>query len=577
MTEKIFRVDMERLQVKVEEVPAPWRGLGGRALTSTIIATEVPPTCHPLGKHNKLVFAPGLLAGTMASTSGRLSAGAKSPLTGTIKESNAGGTAGQLLARLGVKAIIIEGVPAAGHCYGLHLSADGLVMVPENDLAGFGNFAVIDKLDSTGDLKYGLLSIGPAGERGLIAANISVKDQDGKLRSFGRGGLGAVMGSKGVKYLLINAAGAAPGVNLADAETFKRAAKTFNQALLAHPVCGNALGAYGTNVLINIINEAGALPTRNFRSGQFDRHEMICGEKMAEMINARGGKNKHGCQPGCVMQCSQIFVDEAGHYITSGFEYESIWAMGAHCGLDELDLLARADSLMDDIGVDSIEMAVTIGLAMEAGIIAFGDGAGFIRLLKEVGEGTPLGRILGSGAAVTGKVYGLTRVPVVKGQAIPAYDPRAVKGIGITYCTSTMGADHTAGYTVATNILKSGGYVDPLQKEGQVELSRNLQIATAAVDSTGLCIFTAFALLDNDSVLPAVVAMINARHGLSLTVDEVTDLGKSVLKTERAFNQAAGFTKVHDRLPEFFRDEKLPPHDAIWDFTDDEIDAFWNF
>ncbi|MBN2707007.1 MAG: aldehyde ferredoxin oxidoreductase [Deltaproteobacteria bacterium] len=577
MTEKIFRVDMETLQVKVEEVPASWRGLGGRALTSTIIATEVPPICHPLGKHNKLVFAPGLLAGTMASTSGRLSAGAKSPLTGTIKESNAGGTAGQLLARLGVKAIIIEGVPASGHFYGLRLSSDGLVIVPENNLAGLGNFAVIAKLDSTGDLKYGLLSIGPAGERGLPAANISVKDADGGLRSFGRGGLGAVMGSKGVKYLLINAAGAAPGVTLADAEKFKQAAKTFNQALLAHPVCGNALGAYGTNVLINIINEAGALPTRNFRSGQFDRHEMICGEKMAEMINVRGGKNKHGCQPGCVMQCSQIFVDEAGHYITSGFEYESIWAMGAHCGLDELDLLARADSLMDDIGVDSIEMAVTIGLAMEAGIIAFGDGAGFIRLLKEVGEGTPLGRILGSGAAVTGKVYGLTRVPVVKGQAIPAYDPRAVKGIGITYCTSTMGADHTAGYTVATNILKIGGYVDPLQKEGQVELSRNLQIATAAVDSTGLCIFTAFALLDNDSALPAVVAMINARHGLSLTVDEVTDLGKSVLKTERAFNQAAGFTKAHDRLPEFFRDEKLPPHDAIWDFTDDEIDAFWDF
>ena len=214
---------------------------------------------------------------------------------------------------------------------------------------------------------------------------------------------------------------------------------------------------------------------------------------------------------------------------------------------------------------------------MEAGVIEFGDGPGFLKLLQEIKEGSPLGRILGSGAAVTGKIYGLTRVPVVKDQAIPAYDPRSVKGIGITYCTSTMGADHTAGYTVATNILKCGGFVDPLQKEGQVELSRNLQIATAAVDSTGLCIFVAFAILDDETALPAVVDMLNARYGISLSIDEVLALGASVLKTERAFNQAAGFTNAHDRLPEFFVDETVPPHDAVWDFSDEEIDEFWNF
>ena len=577
MAEKIFRVNMGDLSVKVEDVPVALQGLGGRSLTSTIVAAEVPPTCHPLGKYNKLVFAPGLLSGTRAANSGRLSAGAKSPLTGTIKESNSGGTAAQLLARMGIKALILEGVPSEGQFYSLKVTPGGVVIIPENDLVGVGNFTVVKALEKGGQKDFGLLSIGQAGERCQLAANISVKDPEGKFRSLGRGGLGAVMGSKGVKYILIDAATAPKSVPLVDEEKFKGAAKTFAQALLDHPVCGSALGAYGTNVLINIVNEVGGLPTKNFRSGQFDQHEMISGEKMAALIEARGGKTKHGCHAGCVMQCSQVYVDKDGNYLTSGFEYESIWAMGAHCCIDDLDILAEADSIMDDIGVDSIEVAVTIGVAMEAGVIEFGDGPGFLKLLKEIKEGSPLGRIIGSGAAVTGKVYGLTRVPIVKDQAIPAYDPRSVKGIGITYCTSTMGADHTAGYTVATNILKSGGFVDPLQKDGQVELSRNLQIATAAIDSTGLCIFVAFAVLDDATALPAVVDMLNARYGISLTVDDVTALGKSVLKTERAFNQAAGFTNAHDRLPEFFVDECVPPHNAVWDFSDAEIDEFWNF
>ena len=577
MAEKIFRVNMGDLSVKIENVPAALQGLGGRALTSAIVAAEVPPTCHPLGKHNKLVFAPGLLSGTRAANSGRLSAGAKSPLTGTIKESNSGGTAAQLLARMGIKALILEGIPAECQFYALKVTTEGVVITPENDLVGAGNFAVVEALEGAGQKNCGLLSIGQAGERCQLSANISVKDPDSKFRSLGRGGLGAVMGSKGVKYISIDASDAPKSVALVDAEKFKGAAKTFAKALIDHPVCGSALGAYGTNVLVNIVNEVGGLPTKNFRSGQFDQHEMISGEKMAELIEARGGKVRHGCHAGCVMKCSQVYVDKEGNYVTSGFEYESIWGMGAHCCITDFDILAQADNIMDDIGIDSIETAVTIGVAMEAGIIEFGDGPGFLKLLQEIKEGSPLGRILGSGAAVTGKIYGLTRVPVVKDQAIPAYDPRSVKGIGITYCTSTMGADHTIGYTIATNILKCGGFVDPLQKEGQVELSRNLQIATAAVDSTGLCIFVAFAVLDDATALPAVVDMLNARYGISLTTDDVTALGMSVLKTERAFNQAAGFTNAHDRLPEFFVDETVPPHDAIWDFSDEEIDEFWNF
>lgn len=568
---------MSDLSTKIETVPTAWAGLGGRGLTSTIVAAEVPPTCHALGANNKLVFAPGLLTGTAAANSGRLSAGAKSPLTGTIKESNAGGTAAQMLARLGVKALIIEGLPKADKWYSLHVTKDGVTVQEETELLGQGNFAVIEAIEARLGKKTGILTIGVAGELKMTAANISVKDPDSKIRSHGRGGLGAVMGSKKIKFISIDDSGA-PGVKIADPEKFKVAARTFAKALLDHPVSGQGLPTYGTNVLVNILNEAGGLPTRNFTTGQFDGADKISGETMHDTIVARGGKPKHGCHAGCIIQCSQVYNDKNGKYMTSGFEYETIWGLGADCCIDNLDDIARADNIMDDIGIDSIETAVMFGVAMEAGILPWGDSKELLRILsEEIGKGTPLGRILGGGAGSVGRAYGVTRVPVVKNQAIPAYDPRSVKGIGITYVTSTMGADHTAGYAIATNILNVGGHVDPLKKDGQVELSRNLQIATAAVDSTGMCIFVAFPALDIPECLPALIDMLNARFGIALTGDDVTNLGKHILKVERQFNIAAGFNNSHDRLPEFFSTETVAPHNAIWDFSDAEIDEFWNF
>jgi aldehyde:ferredoxin oxidoreductase len=575
--DKILRVNMTDLSTKIETVPAAWAGLGGRGLTSTIVAAEVPPTCHALGPNNKLVFAPGLLTGTPAANSGRLSAGAKSPLTGTIKESNAGGTAAQMLARLGVKALIIEGIPSADTWYSLHVNMDGVSVQEETELIGRGNFAVIESLEARLGKKTGILTIGPVGELRMTAANISVKDPDSKIRSHGRGGLGAVMGSKKLKFITIDDQGA-PKVPIADPEKFKTAARVFAKALMDHPVSGEGLPTYGTNVLVNILNEAGGLPTRNFTFGQFDGADKICGETMHDTIVARGGKPRHGCHAGCIIQCSQVYNDKDGKYLTSGFEYETIWGLGADCCIDNLDDIARADSIMDDIGIDSIETAVMFGVAMEAGILKWGDSKEMLRLLsEEIGQGTPLGRILGGGTGSVGKAYGVTRVPVVKNQAIPAYDPRSVKGIGITYVTSTMGADHTAGYAIATNILNVGGYVDPLKKDGQVELSRNLQIATAAVDSTGMCIFVAFPALDIPECLPALIDMINARFGINLTGDDVTNLGKHILRVEHQFNLDAGFTNKDDRLPEFFNTEPVAPHNAVWDFSGAEIDEFWNF
>ena len=575
MKDKIYRVNMTELTTSIEDVPQDWVGLGGRGLTSTIVAAEVPPTCHALGPNNKLVFAPGLLSGTPAASSGRLSAGAKSPLTGTIKEANAGGTSAQLLARCGCKALIIEGQPKDDKWYSIAMTPDSISISEETELIGQGNYAVAKTLGSRLDGKRGVITVGPAGEMKMTAANISIVDPDGNLRSNGRGGLGAVMGSKKVKFITIDPKDGK--VEIVKPDEFKVANRAFAKSLVDNAI-SQTLGTYGTNVLVNVINEAGALPTKNFTLGQFDGHDKISGETMHDLIVERGGKPKHNCHAGCVIQCSQVYNDKDKNFKTAGFEYESIWAMGADCCVDDLDDIAEADWLMDDIGIDTIETSVAFGVAMEAGLLEFGDGKGICRILKDdVAKGTPLGRIIGSGAGSVGSSFGVTRVPVVKNQAIPAYDPRAVKGMAITYATTPMGADHTAGYAVATNILNIGGSVDPLSKEGQVELSRNLQIATAAIDSTGMCLFIAFAALDDPACLPALIDLINARYGLSLTGDDVTNLGKSILKTERAFNQAAGFNNADDRLPEFFYLEPLPPHNLVVDFTGEEIDSFWDF
>ncbi len=575
-----IRVNMTTKEVTTVETPAKYAGIAGRALTSIFVNDEVKPTCHPLGKNNKIIFAPGFLSGTNAAQSGRISVGAKSPLTGTIKESNSGGSFSQKLAKMGIKALVIEGMPAEDKFYILKIDMNGVTIeeAPAEILGGCGNYEAIKILNAKYGDKVGIALAGPAGEYRLPTANISFKDPEGNIRSAGRGGLGAVLGSKKVKALVIDDAGA-PGVTIAKPEEFKAAAKAFAKALTTHPVTGQALPAYGTDVLINIINEAGGLPAKNFTSGRIDWNDKFSGETLNATITERGGDGKvsHGCHAGCIIRCSQWYPDKNGKYITSGFEYETVWALGADAGIKDLDDIAYLDRAMDDVGVDSIDVSVAIATAMEGGLLPWGDGKAALAAVKEIATPTPLARILAGGTAIVGKVCGLFRVPVVKDQAIPAYDPRTIKGIGLTYATTPMGADHTSGYCIATNILKVGGYVDPLKKEGQIELSRNLQIATAAVDSTGMCLFIAFAILDIPEGFNALVDMINARYDLSLTADDVTELGKAVLKAERAFNAAAGFTNQHDRLPEFFEYEPCAPHNVVWDFTPEEIDEVFNF
>jgi aldehyde:ferredoxin oxidoreductase len=581
MADRIVRVNMRTRKITEEAVPKKWALFGGRAMTSAIVSEEVPPTCTPLGSSNKLVFAPGLLGGSSAVQSGRISVGGKSPLTGTIKEANAGGQPGQILGRLGIRALVIEDKPEdARKLYTLVLKKDGISLVESPELKELGNYDTVKKLTAKyGEKKVGYITIGMAGEWGLTAASIACTDPELRpTRHAGRGGLGALMGSKRLKAIVCDDNGTSMK-EPKDKARLSEASRKFAKILKDHAVTGEGLPTYGTNVLQNIINEAGGLPTKNFRLGSFEGASKISGEEQHDRIKKRGGDGKlpHGCHSGCIIQCSRIYADKDGHYISKGPEYETIWAHGTNCCIDDLDAIARMDYLDDDIGLDTIEMGATIGVAMEAGIARFGDAAGAIKLLEEVRKGTPLGRILGCGADTTGRCFGVDHIPTVKGQAMPAYEPRAIQGIGVTYATSTQGADHTAGYAIATNILKVGGYVDPLKPEGQVDLSRNLQIATAAVDSTGLCLFVAFALLDNPDGLPQACEMINGLYGTELKVDDVVELGKTVLSMERKFNLAAGFTNAHDRLPDWMRTEKLAPHNTVFTVPDAELDQVFNF
>jgi aldehyde:ferredoxin oxidoreductase len=573
---KMLRVNMTDRTATYEDVPEKYKFLGGRGLTSTIVCDEVDPTCHPLGPNNKLVFAPGIITGTNAPTSGRISVGGKSPLTGGIKESNAGSAWPQLVARLGLKAIVVEGYPEDDGWWGLHVTKDGAEFLAADEYAGKSLNEIFPGLFERFGEKVGIATIGVAGEHKMAMGGICYNDIDNRpSRYSGRGGLGAVMGSKHLKFIVVDGEGA-PGVEIADKDLFNQGRKKMLNALRTHDITkpGGGLNSYGTAILVNIINEAGAFPTRNFRSGRFEGAAKISGEAMAEYCEKRGGVGTmgHPCHPGCVIQCSNVIPNPDGTELASCIEYETTWSLGANCGIDDLDVIGKLTWLCNDIGLDTIEAGDVIAVAMDAGLAEFGDGQKAIEMLEEVRQGTPLGHILGQGTGFTAKALGVTRSPAVKGQGMPAYEPRAIKGIGITYAISTMGADHTSGYTIAPEILACGGDVDQFDVD-KADLVRAFQHTTAFIDTSGHCLFVAFAILDIPEGFEGLVEECNGILGTNWTGDDVVQLGKEIVDREIAFNRAAGLTTVDDRLPEFMKYEKLPPHDVVWDVPDETLDA----
>jgi len=571
---KFVRVNMTDKSVRTEEVPQDYMGLGGRGLTSIMINAEVPPKCDPLGPENKLIFAPGVLTGTSLVNTSRISVGAKSPLTGGIKESNAGGTVGAAMGNLGITAVIVEGRAPEGDLNILRIDENGEAsLIPAGDYKGMRTYAFVEKmLEVYGD-KTSVLCIGPAGEQGMAVASIQSSDVDGRpCRAAGRGGLGTVMGAKGLKALVVDQRGKTPDP-VKEPEAFKEAAKTFAKLVRENPMSGEMMPALGTAALVGAVNSMGAFPSYNAKKGVFEAWEKISGERMAEIIKERGGNTTHlGCTQ-CIVHCSNVYVDKEGKYVTGSLEYETIWATGGMTGIDDLDIIAKLDFLCDDIGVDTMSTGVAIAVAMDAGYRSFGDSKAAVEMIEEIAQGTEFGKILGAGPVAVGEHFNHPRVPVVKGQSIAAYDPRAMQGNGVTYATSPMGADHTAGNLISEY---GAGKLDPLKPDGQVEASRNLQIAMASLDCTGLCLFAGF-VLGTPEGGEAFLKVMNARFGTNLGPDDVPALGVRVLKAEREFNRRAGFTNKDDRLAEFFYKEPLPPHNKVFLIADEEIDKTFDF
>jgi len=561
---KIMRVNMSNLSIINEDVPDRYMNLGGRAITSQILCDEVDPKVYPLGEGNKLVIAPGLLTGTMAPSSGRLSIGSKSPLTGGIKESNAGGTAATTLAALGIKAIIVEGKPTDCQKFILKVSDKTAELIPADELSGFGNYQTVGNILSKYQDIASVISIGQAGEQQLATATVAVTDMDKKpCRHCGRGGMGAVMGSKGLKAIILEKAIKKPLGEIMDGEGFKVIAREWSKKLVEER---KVLTNFGTAITMNFINSVGGLPTHNFSYGQFEGVERINGTALAERIKTNGGKAGHACSPGCVIRCSNVYNDSQGEYVTSGFEYETLCLLGSNCDIDDIDAIARFDRLCDDFGIDTMEIGCAVAVLMEAGVIQFGDAAGTERIIREIAEGTPLGRVVGQGTAVVGKVYNVERVPVVKGQGLPSYDPRVAKGTGVTYATSPMGADHTAG-----NIIPGRYGVDNLKPEGQVGASRLVQTYTTVIDSMGLCLFVGAV----EETIETIARLLSKMRGQTVTSEELLQRAEQTIMAEIEFNRRSGMTANDDRLPEFFKVERISSQSTVFDVEDGELDQIF--
>ncbi len=564
----VWRVNIRTQTLSREPIPETWEHLGGRALLARIMVDEVIPTCDPLGPNNKLIFAPGLLVGHMLSSCDRISVGAKSPLTNGVKESNAGGRTGLQLSYLGIKALIIEDQPEEPGLWMVHLSADGVQFESADEFAGWGVSEVTPPLLERYGNKVAIALIGPGGEMKMAAAGIQNLDKDKvPSRIAARGGLGAVMGSKRLKAIVING-GSGRKPPIVDDKGFKQARKAYNKALMGHPQT-MVYKEYGTAAIARMCDAFGALPTRGFSSGQFEGMEKISGEFLRQTMLDRdnGCDPSHACMAGCTIQSSNVFVTIDGETKVSPLEYETIGLMGSNLGLDDLDSIARLNLEVNDLGLDSIEIGAALGVAADAGLMEFGDGERALELVREIKAGTALGRILGNGAAVTGKVFGVKRVPVVKGQALSAYDPRSVKGTGVTYATSPQGADHTCGLTIRAKI-------DHLDPKGQIEVSRGAQIRMAGFDSLGACIFAGFGFGADAAVIPA---LLNSRYGWDVGEDALLEIGRESLKLEREFNRLAGFTAVDDRLPEWLTKEALPPTNAVFDVSEEDLDSVFNW
>jgi aldehyde:ferredoxin oxidoreductase len=542
--DRMIRVDMTTQTVSFEDFPEEWKLLGGRGLSAKILTRDCDPTCDPLGPDNVLVMAPGLLAGTSAPTSGRISIGGKSPLTGGIKEANSGGNPGQHLMKLGVRAVIVTGQPADPEKrYGLEVFENSVQVVEADAYKGMWNYACCEKLLADSPKTASAISIGPAGELKLTGASVACTDQDKDrrpARHAARGGLGAVMGSKGLKWVLIDP-GKLPTRKAADAKGFTTFSKGTTKAYKEGP----QLFKTGTSAMVPIANMLNTFVYKNRTEGQSPDATTLDGARIVESFEERGG-GMHNCMTGCIVQCSNVVHDAEGNYKTSALEFETLTLLGSSCAVQSWDDVADMDRLCDELGLDTIETGAALAVLMDSGGLEWGDAEGMKKLLREIADGTEMGKAIGNGAVAMGKKTGHKRVPHARGQAIPAWDPRPLKATGVSYASSPMGADHTAGL-----IVNPG-----LPPEELAQASQECQLVNAVCDSSGLCQF----LQPN---LDDLRTFYTALYGEDVSRKQVADMGWEILEEEWAFNAAAGFTAADDCLSDDMVNEGIGPDNSL--------------
>ena len=546
---KYLHINLNDRSVRTEELHGEAIVRVGRHFIAKTLLALGTAKVDPLSPENPLIFSAGPFAGTNFSNANRTSVGCKSPLTGGIKEANSGGTFGYALGQLETAGLTLYG--ASSDWLVIRITKDGAITFESAEpYLGKGNNEAAALLFEKYGKKISFALCGPVGEYLGLVSGIAIADTDGRpSRLAARGRVGAVMGSKKVKAIVVDVH-RMPTFH--DRKKVMGAIREYGQRLGKEPAI-DTFKRVGTAMMSDFTNRIGGLPVRNFSAGRLVEASegplKLGGDYIRELNMSRGGDPSHACMPGCMIECSNVYVDEKGKELVSPLEYETLGLMGSNCGLDHPDDVARLNGVANDLGVDTIEVGATLGVLMEAGLGKFGDAGFMMEAMEDLRRGNERGRLLAQGTARVGAHYEVARVPVIKKQGISAYDPRVIEVTGISMMVTAQGADHTVGNLPAYDCKDKT--TDEL-----VAVSLESQILCAAADSLGLCIFGRS--VTNVS-LDLIATALNDAHGTSFDASFIKTLGREALRMEWEFNKAAGLTEADDELPEFFYTEALAP------------------
>ena len=557
-----YHIDLSDQSIKKQQLEGEDIVRAGRYLIAKTLVERNVATVDPLSKDNPLIFSAGPFAGSNFSNANRLSVGCKSPLTGGIKEANSGGTFAFALGQIELAGLTLYN--CSDEWIIIRITKDGEISFDSADgFLGMGNFETADKLHEKYGKKVSIGLCSQVGEYEGMLSGIAFSDVDLRpSRLAARGGVGAVMGSKKVKAIVVDLH-KMPSFH--ERKKLMGAVREYNKMLKAEPAIDN-FAKTGTAMMSDVINQLGGIPVRNFTGGQAADTSKetfkLSGDYLREQNIERGGETTHACMPGCLIQCSNVYADKDGNEVVSPVEYETIGLLGTNCGVKDPDDLAKLNWLANDLGVDTIELGGTLAVLMDAGEAEFGNIAYMEDIIdNHLRKGTEHGKLVAQGAARVGEHYGLKRVPVVKKQTISAYDPRVIEVTGITMMMTAQGADHTAGNLPQYD--SAGKPADEL-----VHASLDMQALTASTDSLGLCIFGRSVTY---AQIEFMVNAMNDAHGTDLKPEFYRQLGVDTLHLENQFNERAGFAVQDDELPEFFYQEELKPTDNLARFHGPEI------